>query len=154
MISPGILGQLLLSFHYNNIDPSGNIIQSVSLWLSLPLLLGKTVFIRGEKEVWGQINGSCVVPHVHVVNQVKVPGTMVSLKSCHKLPLLLPPNNWFLYAGWSRIHVLKPLPGLSVFLCWKLVSKFIFPSLVWALQNGLHYLVRTIGVSGQILASV
>lgn len=32
-----------------------------------PLLLGKTIFIRGEKEVWRQINGSYVLLHVHVV---------------------------------------------------------------------------------------
>ena len=59
--------KLLLSFHYNNIDPSGNIIWCVSPWLSPPLLLGKTIFILGEKEVWRQINGSYVSPHVHVV---------------------------------------------------------------------------------------
>lgn len=57
---------------------------------------------------------------------MEISGTVASLKSCHESFLLLPPNTWSLHAGWSTIHVLKPLPGLSVFLCWKLVLKFFF----------------------------
>lgn len=117
MISAGLLGKLLLSFHYNNIDPSGNIIQSVSPWLSLTLLLGKTIFILSEKEVlrtdWWF---SCL--SMYACGQVEVPGTKVFLKSCQEPSLLLPANIGFFHAGQSTTHVLKPFPGLSVFLCW------------------------------------
>lgn len=151
MISPEILGKLSLSFHYNNTDPSGNIIQCVSPWLSPPLLLGKTIFILGEKGVWRQINGSCVLRMCtwssggsrHRSLSGVTPWIISSVTSRY----LIPPRRLVNNSGsktFARIVCFSVLEaGFKIYLS----------SLVWALQNGLYYLVRTIGVSEKILAT-
>lgn len=87
-------------------------------------LLGKVVFLLGEKEVWRQTNGFRVLPHVHVQRE----SSTVALLRSHTNHLSItyryriPPCP----TGWPTIHVLEPFPGVLSSSDWKWVFN-LFP---------------------------